>query len=148
MGFCAMAHPPKYNNLVVLKVPHPFRPVFGQHSTCFCPRSTRVRSTIPFQRPKLLETNSPDRPIHKQTIDVTIVPIYAEVILSPQWLESWRRHVIIMTALERYTIKNHWFVSQSSVMIRIIILFVQISIYSIASYKTWGRAYNFPCLKD
>ena len=65
--------------LVILEVSHPFGPVFGAHPAGLGPWVRGVPFLVPLQGPQLLETDSSNRPIEKQSIHVSAVTVYAKL---------------------------------------------------------------------
>ena len=53
-------------------------PVFGQDAAGFGPGTCRIELSVPFQRPEFFEANLSDGPIKEKTVDVPVVPVYAE----------------------------------------------------------------------
>ena len=64
---------------VISKSSHPFGPVLRPDAAGSGPRTGRVKLGMPLQCPQLLESDLSDRPIHKQTIDKTVVSVDTSV---------------------------------------------------------------------
>jgi len=61
--------------LVVLKLSHPLRPVFGLHASGSRPGIRHVPLEMPLERPKLFDPDFSNRPIQEQAVYIPVVPV-------------------------------------------------------------------------
>ena len=81
--------------LVVPESSHPLRPVFLNDAAGRSPVAGSVEVAMPFQSPQLLESDLPDRPIHKNAVNITFMPIDTEM-RHPALPGHTRVHTIII----------------------------------------------------
>jgi len=70
--------------LVILKPSHPRRPVLRLDSAGHGPGTGRIKLPTPLQRPQLFKAHLPDRPIKKDSIDMTVVPVQTKRTHPPR----------------------------------------------------------------
>jgi hypothetical protein len=67
---------------VVLKVSHPFGPVFRLYTAGPGPGACCLERTMPLKCPHLLNSHLSDRPIHKKVICIPLMSVEAEALYS------------------------------------------------------------------
>ena len=63
---------------LLLKIPHPDWPVRLLDAAGSRPGAGGLERLVPLQRPQFLESDLSDRPVQEQSIDMRVMPVYAE----------------------------------------------------------------------